>query len=458
MPHDENPPTESPLTAFGDALTHDGERRREFAEASADNLRTEMERLSAEIRDLILAQPPTTLLGFLWANFFMATLVDSSDENGRPDSSAIEKFQFALEYVHAVWSCYPEPEAGSSRLDEEKAERLLQILEALRQVTMSYCMARSIANTGTEFGSKTPDVQFQAMSSWVLIRGHRYQVLEEEFFGFVLNPHNEALHEAYGVDASQIAAGIQAIASTMRTGFNVVPLEIRRCMTQCMDIAQRENISMQEAVSNLKLEDPSFVAEMEGAIKDLFFGGLCNLTRHTSLPRELLDDLSYTPGGNTEFYKDGAYSGTPLRTLPARVRPLIKLSNEHYATDGQFVRDSAYRAIQRGLLSRLPSYREEWNKKQKTLIEQAFPTIFNQQLSGAQTYYEVYFRDPVSGNWAETDLVAIVDDVLLVVEAKAGVAAMHSPATNFDRHARAIRELVIKAYSQCRRFIEYLAR
>src|SRR3546814_4087093 len=33
---------------------------------------------------------------------------------------------------------------------------------------------------------------------------------------------------------------------------------------------------------------------------------------------------------------------------------------------------------------------------------------------------------------------------------------MHSPATNFKAHERAIQDLVVKAYRQCRRFIEYL--
>lgn len=48
-------------------------------------------------------------------------------------------------------------------------------------------------------------------------------------------------------------------------------------------------------------------------------------------------------------------------------------------------------------------------------------------------------------------------DVLFVVEAKAGVIPMHSPATNFDRHERTIQELIIKAYDQCKRFLDYLA-
>jgi len=33
---------------------------------------------------------------------------------------------------------------------------------------------------------------------------------------------------------------------------------------------------------------------------------------------------------------------------------------------------------------------------------------------------------------------------------------MHSPATDFDRHERVIRELIVKAYEQCKRFLDYL--
>jgi len=43
-----------------------------------------------------------------------------------------------------------------------------------------------------------------------------------------------------------------------------------------------------------------------------------------------------------------------MRTLPARIKPGIRLGEDYFATDGQFVRDSAYRAIQWGLWKRLP--------------------------------------------------------------------------------------------------------
>ncbi len=126
-----------------------------------------------------------------------------------------------------------------------------------------------------------------------------------------------------------------------------------------------------KAIEKLKESDSNFSVEISGAISDVFHGGICNLSRHTRFCESLLQDLSYLPGGDSDFFSDGDFSGTPLRTLPARVRPGIRLGEEYYVTDGQFVRDSAYRAIQRGLLARQPAYREEWNRRQKDLVEHA---------------------------------------------------------------------------------------
>src|SRR3546814_20125769 len=70
---------------------------------------------------------------------------------------------------------------------------------------MLYCMASSAASRDPERPSLA-DMQFHAKSSWSLISGHRYQVLEEEFFRYVLRPPDDALRSAYGMDSRQIAA------------------------------------------------------------------------------------------------------------------------------------------------------------------------------------------------------------------------------------------------------------
>ena len=450
----------SPARKFAaEALGNWGEDRREHLLEAADELRKDMERQSLQVRDLILAQPPVQLLGYLWANFHMGVLADlpEKDEDYRPNKELIQTFQFALEYVHAVWSCHAQVVDEKTPLDEAKAAALFEVLEELKNTTMIYCMASAAANIEPESSRQSADTEFRAKSTWVLIRGHRYQVLEEEFFKFVLEQHTDALRAAYDMEFDTIAAGIQAIADTIRTGFSEAVQKMQEGMEKTYALMQGSEDGLGAAVEKLNEGDGNFAAEMSDAMHDMFYGGICNLSRHTNFTSPLLEDLSYLPGENTEFFADGDFKGTPMRTLPALIKPGIKLGDEYYITDGQFVRDAAYRAIQRGLLSRSPAYREEWNRRQKALVEQSYPTIFSHQLAGAAKYSEVYFKNPKTGQWVETDLVMTLGDVLLVVEAKAGVMAMHSPATNFDRHERAIRELIIKAYEQCKRFTEYLS-
>ena len=396
--------TSPALKLAAEALGNQGEDRREHLLKAADELRMDMERQSLQVRDLILAQPPVQLLGYLWAQFHMVVLADvrEKDEDYRPNKELIQTFQFALEYVHAVWSCHAQLVDKKKPLDEAKVATLFGVLEELQNTTMMYCMTSSAANIVPEGNRQSDNLGFNAKSSWVLIRGHRYQVLEEEFFTFVLEPHADALRAAYEMDYNAIAAGIQAIADTMRTGFSEAIQKIQEGMEKASALMEGTGDGLAAAIEKLKEGKGNFAAQTSDAVHDIFYGGICNISRHTDFTSALLDDLSYLPGENTEFFADGDFKGTPMRTLPARIKPGIKLGDEYYVTDGQFVRDSAYRAIQRGLLHRSPAYREEWNRRQKTLIEQSYPIIFSHQLAGADKYSEVFFKDRKSGQWVET--------------------------------------------------------
>ena len=75
----------------------------------------------------------------------------------------------------------------------------------------------------------------------------------------------------------------------------------------------------------------------------------------------------------------------------------------------------------------------------------------------AKRYAAAYYREAGTGNWAETDLLVVYEDVLFIVEAKAGVMPMHSPAADFDRHMKRVERLIVSAYRQCSRVMEALA-
>lgn len=412
---------------------------------TVDNVRKEMELLADKTRDLVLLQPPIELLGYLLAQFQMSMMFnpDGTDDAPRPNTEAVKTFQFALEYVHAVWSCHADLKLKDTSFDENAAGELLNTLSELEEQTMLYCLISSL--TQTEFHAKT---------TWTMIRGHRYQVLEEEFFRFVLEPHDDALREAYGVGFADIALGIQNIANAFRGGLNNAVTKLEEHMEATFREIEDTSETL-EAVIKKRRSDSAFTSDIADCLNDMLFGGVCNLSRHSNLPRALLEDISYEPGENIDFFDGGPFTGTPMRRLPARIKPGIKLGEEFYAADGQFVRDSAYRAIQWGLWKRLP-YRDEWLKRQGHVVEQSFQLIFLNQLKDARIYKSVYYRDIDTNQWVETDRLILLEDILLVVEAKAGVMPMQSPSTNFKSHERVIQDLIVKAYRQCRRFIDYL--
>ncbi|MCC8430243.1 hypothetical protein LJ725_14805 [Reyranella aquatilis] len=429
----------------------------EQALAESEKTRAEIEALALKIRELIIAQPPIELLGYVWAQFAVRRLKESRDIEEQPsDSDLTRQFQHTLEYMHAVWSTTP-GHYPTKKLDESKAKELLICCSSMANTAMMHAMASSVTSASAEFGTESRTVEFQAKTSWLIIRGHRYQVLEKEFFEFVLAPHDDALQQAYGTDSHAIALGIQTISDSLRVGFSNATLAMQDNFAKHQSLSATRNLSKEEAIAELRSQDPEFDTKMTEAWADVFMGGICNLSKKTQLPSLLLADLSYEFGEEQSFFADGPYKGTPFRRLPARVRPLIRLGADYYATDPQFVRDSAYRAIQWALLKRLPAYRDTWARSQSKLVERSFPKILKDQLSQATFFEEVYFKDPETGEWVETDLVGVVDDVLLVIESKGGVMAMHSPATNYQVHVRTIQSLVVEAFNQCRRFLEYLS-
>ena len=409
---------------------------------SAASLMKDMEVTAARIRELIVGLPPHDLLGYIY--YMMKAMLEQDvmiekDEAQGPDDF-IDQNQFLLEYIHAVLAADPAPD--KVEFSEKKCAELFELGGKLRKQATLYAMATSADTKDGAFGPNTADIEFQAKSGWISLRGHRYPVLEGEFYRYVLAPHDEMLREIYGVGATEVAAGFQAMADAMRTGQATAAEEIEEMMNQ-----PRPTHAFAATKGKLLKE----------AVDDMVRGGIANVSRHTDLPEELLADLAYERGEDKEFFAAGEHCGTPYRTLPIRKKPLIKLGSDYFAIDRYFTRDVGYRALLFNLLRRKPEYKVKFNERQKIMSEAAFADILSAQLPCATVLQEVYYKDPVSKKWSENDTLILIEDVLYLVEAKAGAAAtIASPASDFGRHAQSVQDLVIKAYKQCERFFNYL--
>jgi hypothetical protein len=423
----------------------------DFDEQSAhsveDECRVDMELIAARLRDLIVSQPPRALIGFIWAEFSLRPMLE--DDAGKEAQAA----QFVLAYVHAVLASFGGEAADE--LDEAVCAEVVETANHLRDATQRYCDVLAAAGASAQ----ARWTEAHALSDWISIRGQGRRAPEQEFFEAVLAPHDEALRRSYGIGAAAIATGLQAAADAMRKGCARAVARIAEHAQVVSALATERGVAPERASELWAQEQPERAQASEQAFAELFGGGICNLSRHTQLPATLLQDLSFARAENKEFFGAGPLAGTPLRALPVRVKPLIALDGEYFAAHPDFLW-SAYRQILRSLLERNPNpaYRREFRARQSAFGEKAFESVLAGQLAGATVLHEICYRDATTREWVENDTLIRLDDVLILVEAKAGVAAtIAPPAADFERQARAARDTAAKTYQQCRRFFDYLA-
>ncbi|UVC11192.1 hypothetical protein IHQ71_11805 [Rhizobium sp. TH2] len=424
---------------------------------SAEKVLAELRGTCLEIRRLVRTQSPKALIGYLWAQVLMSLLGKSSSSPKKaqlPNVSTDENtIMFAMEYIHAtvVVDGLAETE---NKVDEAIAKQIVDLSEKAKGLCFQYAMVDT-ALDASALPTVDKKLAFQILTNWILIRGRRFQVLEQEFFSYVLAPHNDQIQSTYGISSFELANEIQKVADAIRAGFDKAQTRMMQIFLEIRSGIGKNGIDMQAAIESANKKKPELAGELKAIFDDLFLGGLFNVTKHSSIPQKLLEDLSFQPGENSDFDKGSKIGGTPFMTLPARVKPFIKLGADYYCTDPNFVRDASYRAIQRALVTRKPTYREEWNKRQKRMSEDAFADIMAAHLKGARVFKDVYY--PIGKNqWAETDCVILINDVLINVEAKAGAEALSAPAENLARHVKQIEELIESAYRQTKRFLDYV--
>jgi hypothetical protein len=410
-----------------------------------------------KMRELIKRKSPQALVGFFWTQVLMSLIgrhKPDKDGHGLPSFSHQENsILFAMEYVHASVSV-----DGVTEEPEEFDEAAAQAIIGLSDQALKLCFEYQMTATTQENAAVSIEdsrLAFQILSNWVMIRGRRFQVQEEEFFAYVLAPHDAEIQSTYGITSANLASQLQKIANAPRVGFD----DARFRMIQLMkDSGFDEKLKPEEisaAIEKTKAVSPEVAKEAASIFDDMFNGGLFNLSKHADLPDALLADLAFVPGENTEFDDASEISGTPFKTLPARVKPLVKLTDGYFCTEPNFIRDASYRSLQRALIHRNADYREEWNTRQKRMSEDAFADLMSGHLKGASIFKDVYY--PIGKKqWAETDCVVILGDVLINIEAKAGAEALAAPAESLKSHIRTIEKLVRDAYKQTKRFIDYL--
>jgi len=441
-----------------------------FAEMQARAV-ARLPEVSAEISALVACiaglvrqlTPDRVLLRAWWEMATRHIKVEAESDVGSDEALAVRM----LDYVQSVIaSVEPAPEQR-----EPTEEDWTALKSAVEQLFMKLNVEYQICSTAVRraqpgFDLDLEEFRFKAQVYWVNVRGHRYQVHDPVFLKEVFPQHSDVLQELFGISGSDFVEGLTSIWRSLSFGL--------RDSYEALDAFRTDTLAaLDRKVASLPSGDDRDIKElMEEVIRenhweerrDRVFHGmfgldLFDLKRTTKFPERLLDELSWLPGQETDFFAEGDFKGWPLRVWPIARRPFLKVGDSHYCFDLYSLFDNIYRVMQRTILRLKPDYDQRWKREQTTISENWPVDYFRRLLPSAKVWQSVfYLGDTGSGKvgWCEADAVIVYEDHLLVLESRGGAFTYTSPATDFDAYVESLKNLVLKPATQGQRFLKYL--
>jgi hypothetical protein len=225
------------------------------------------------------------------------------------------------------------------------------------------------------------------------------------------------------------------------------------------ELAKEPELVDLETLSDKAFEDPALEARRQRVGGALFGLDLFDVAKNTNIPKTLLDELTWSPGEEEDFFAPGPFRGWPVRVWPTMKRPFIRLQGRTLCFDMFALFDGLYRVIQRIVFRLAPDYLTSWNERQKAVSEELPFRYLSQLLPGAKVFRPVYYRWKTgagAAQWYEADGLVIYDDHLIVIEVKAGSFTYTSPATDLPAHIASLENLALSPASQGNRFVDYL--
>lgn len=375
-----------------------------------------------------------------------------------------------IDYIQSIIvSVQPEDEVDTQVTEDQWRNLRTLVKDLFLQLNFEYQICLTAFNRRVPgYNQELEGYYLKAQLHWCNIRGRRYLIHAISFFRDVLSPHNEVLNELYGINSEGLLDALKQIQNSLRLGIGKLMEDVHQFRQVTVTKLEEK---MQQGAGLMELDNfrdfmTTIIEENDWEDRrDDIFGRLAgldlfDLEKITKLPKILLDHLSWEPGQETDFFKEGEYKGWPLRIWPVFKRPFIKLNGRYYCFELFSLYDNFYRIIQHVILLRKPEYRQIWNDKQQELSERIPLQLLGRVLTGATVFNHIYYRwhtsPGESKGWCEVDALLIYEDHLFIIEIKAGAFTYTPPATDFPAYIESLKNLVIKPAEQGKRFLEYL--
>lgn len=419
----------------------------------------EIDELVNSIASQISHLPPNELLHRAWMEFCRLMVTGQGSEFDQISAMRM------VDYVQSLMAAVS-PAGTVEKLTDGDWEKLkTDVHKLFNRLSLEYPSYSTAyrKSQNPDLDMDLEDFRVRAELLWMNIRGKRYHVHERQALLDILQPHSDILVELYGIGADMIVDGLDNILSKLTKGFSQSFKDLNTFREEFFQRLEAQISSSQVSSTAMArdkvFEDLEFAQQRDKIMGELFGLDLFDVAKNTSFPEELIKDLTWERGQDTEFLAAGEFSGWPLRIWPIMKRPFIYLDGEAYCFDIFSLFDNIYRVLRRAVVGRKPEYSEKWNERQKQISEQLPLTYLEKLMPGAQIYSSVYYKHKVGSRpseWHEADALIVFEDHLFVIEVKAGAFTYTSPANDLTAHLKSLKSLLETPARQGNRFVDYL--
>ncbi|MDB5124078.1 MAG: hypothetical protein JWP94_2207 [Mucilaginibacter sp.] len=167
--------------------------------------------------------------------------------------------------------------------------------------------------------------------------------------------------------------------------------------------------------------------------------------------RKIFDDLSLNFEDLKDYDRDHIFLNNPVHQ-----KPFIKVEDGGYFSAMNFLFFHLGVDLLEGFIARDQQLRDSYLKAKGKYLEDNLEKLFASAFPTGTLLSGSMWRDPISKKDYENDLVLLISDFAIIIEAKSGTITPPARRGATDRLAKTLKELVVDPSEQAIRFQNYL--
>lgn len=361
------------------------------------------------------------------------------------------------EYLLSVVLAVPFPKMDVHATEEDFAQVKKQI-ETIFECTMLVSNAESLdeAHLNDPMRDLCGDVYLMNL----FVRGHSYFEHHMELVRRVFEPHDVFFEKHFGVSARACINGMVEVGNQVNKRFTELFTAIRDMPKYLTEFDGTENSLTAGEGDIALLADRNKLIEKMEAVRDFMSPeGPYEITPNERVPYAYLERVSASWNENADFLKHENWGGWPSAPSIVTSKPLIRHEGKFYAFVPQILARYMFETFEKWIRDADPRYFDRtYQKTRGEVLETLALEHLRKLLPGCQSYHQlhyVYAHDGVSES-GEVDGVVLFDNVVFIIEAKAGAFSASAKRGGEERIRKHIGELIDKAYEQGKRALAFI--